>query len=142
MPGFPIQFPGRFAPGVAVSFSDGGGESAIVSQANPLPVVAATVSAPAALSGSAIQSSVVGPFVPARTRPVTLQLSGTWAGSVRLLRSTDNGVTKLPLTAAGMPWATFNANCCEAVWEEGEDSVGLYLDIALTSGTVSYRIGQ
>jgi hypothetical protein len=61
---------------------------------------------------------------------------------VRLLRSTDGGATKLPVTVAGDTWAQFTANCCEPVWDESEASARLYLDIALTSGTITYRIAQ
>lgn len=142
MSGVPIQFPGRFAPGVAVSFSDSSGESLTVSQSSPLPVVAAMATAPAPLSGSTTQAVIAGPFIPVRLRPVTLQLSGSWSGSVQVLRSVDNGVTKTPLTAAGSPWGVFSGNCCEPVWEEGEDLAAVYLDIAPTSGTVVYRLGQ
>ncbi len=142
MSGVPIQFPGRFAPGVAVSFSNGSGESLTVSQSSPLPVISAIANAPAPLSGSASQPVIAGPFVPVRERPLTLQLSGSWSGSVRLLRSVDNGVTKAPLTAAGSPWGVFGGNCCEPVWEESDDLASIYLDIAPTAGTVIYRLGQ
>lgn len=142
MSGVPIQFPGRFAPGVAVSFADSSGDSLTVSQSRPLPVVAAIAAAPAPLSGSASQAMIAGPFVPARLRPLTLQLSGSWSGSVRVLRSVDNGVTKAPLTAAGSAWGVFSANCCEPVWEESEELAAIYLDLAPTAGTVIYRLGQ
>jgi hypothetical protein len=71
-----------------------------------------------------------------------LQLSGTWTGTVKLLRSSDGGTTKLPLTLAGAAWGQFTANCCEPVWEESETAATLWLDVALTSGTLAYRLAQ
>lgn len=71
-----------------------------------------------------------------------LALSGTWTGTVKLLRSTDGGATKLPLTAAGLAWGVFNANCCEPVWEEAIVGAALYLDATLSSGTLTYRVAQ
>lgn len=61
---------------------------------------------------------------------------------MKVLRSTDGGTTKLPLTIGGSAWGQFTGNCCEAIWEESEAAARLYRDIALTSGTVNYRLGQ
>jgi hypothetical protein len=41
-----------------------------------------------------------------------------------------------------MPWARFTANCNEVAWQEVEEGATLYLDIALTSGSVIYRVSQ
>jgi hypothetical protein len=71
-----------------------------------------------------------------------LTLSGTWAGTVKLLRSVDGGTTRLPVTAAGQPYGTFTGNICEPVWEESEAAALLYLDVILSSGSLSYRMGQ
>ena len=71
-----------------------------------------------------------------------LALSGSWSGTVKVLRSTDGGATKLPLTIAGASWGQFTANCCEAIWEESEAAARLYLDITLIAGSASYRLGQ
>jgi hypothetical protein len=73
---------------------------------------------------------------------VIVSLQGAWAGTVKVVRSTDNGTTKLPLTVAGGAWGEFAGNCCEAVWDESEPAAKLYLDIALASGSVTYRLAQ
>jgi hypothetical protein len=73
---------------------------------------------------------------------VVLSLSGIWEGTVQLMRSTDLGVTLHPVTAGGLAWGRYTANACEPVLEEQEAGAQLYLDIALTSGAVSYRIAQ
>lgn len=137
----PIQNPATFVPSEAVAFADADGNSTTVSTVNPLPVNVQPLANPA-LAGSTAASSVVGPFQPVLGRSVMLALSGSWTGTVRVLRSTDGGATRLPLTLGGSPWAQYAVNCCEAVWEEGEASARLYLDIALTSGTLTYRVGQ
>ena len=47
-----------------------------------------------------------------------------------------------PLAVAGAAWAQFTGNACEPVWEEIDPEATLYLDIALTAGTLHYRIAQ
>lgn len=141
MPSVPIQFPGGYAASRAVAFADVDGAALMVSAATPLPVAFGQPAAEA-LSGLAASSTIAGPFQSAPGRPVVLALSGNWTGTVRILRSTDGGATKLALTAAGMAWGQFSGNCCEPVWEEAEAAAQLYLDIALTSGTVAYRLAQ
>jgi len=139
----PIRFPGNFAPGLAVSYS--GAEGAVlVSQASPLPVAVAAggAAAPAPLAGTASTSGNLGPFAPVSGRAVMLALSGTWAGTVRVMRSTDGGTTLLPLTVGGADWAVYAGNACEAVWEEAEAGATLWLTVALTSGAVTYRMAQ
>ena len=63
-------------------------------------------------------------------------------GTVKVVRSTDGGATKLALAIGGSLWAQFTGNCCEAVWDESDAAARLYLDIALMSGSVSYRLAQ
>ncbi|MEO7384840.1 MAG: hypothetical protein ABIU18_07890, partial [Novosphingobium sp.] len=75
-------------------------------------------------------------------RPVMLALSGTWTGQVRVVRSTDGGTTKLPLTALGATYGAYTANLCEPIWEEGEANVRLYLDVTVSAGALTYRMGQ
>lgn len=144
MPNSPIQSPASFVPSRAAAFSDVDGTALVVSAANPLPVAmtASGGTVPSPLAGTAVTSAVVGPFQPVTGRAVMLALAGTWAGTVKVTRSTDGGTTKLPLTAAGASWAQFSANCCEAVWEESDSTARLYLDVALTSGTLTYRLAQ
>lgn len=145
MPSIPIQYPAQFAPGVAMSFDTGAGIATAVSDTAPLPVRLAAGGGgirPAPLAGVAAASTLVGPFAPLAQVPIALALSGTWNGTVRLLRSIDGGTTKLPLTIAGSAWAVFSANACEPVWEENEAGAAFYLEIQLASGTLAYRLSQ
>lgn len=136
-----ILSPSGYAATRALVFADTDGSALLASVASPLPVTLGT--APTTpLSGTATVSVVTGPYQPALGRESILTLSGSWTGTIRVLRSTDGGTTKLPLTVAGSPWAQFTGNCCEPVWDETEAAARLYLDIALTSGSLSYRIAQ
>lgn len=137
----PIQNPAGYIPVQAISFAQADGSSGLVSADLPLPV---TTLPPAGtpLSGAATASGQVGPFSPSAGRPVVLTLSGNWTGTVRVLRSVDEGLTRLPLTIAGEPWGEFAVNACEAIWEEYEDGARLYLDITVASGTLTYRVSQ
>ena len=137
----PIQMPAGYAPATAVGFADSAGEMVLISADNPLPI--SNLSAPPTpLAGSASASSSVGPFEPVAERPVMIQLGGNWEGSVQLLRSVDDGATKSPVTLAGSSWALYTTNVLEPAWQEAEAGVELYLDIALTSGVVDYRVSQ
>ena len=143
MPSPPIQSPSAYSVSRAVAFADIDGAATLVSATSPLPVTAmASSGSPTPLAGNASTSSVVGPFAPVTGRAVILSLQGTWTGTVTVLRSTDSGTTKLPLTVAGSAWGAFASNCCEAIWEESEAVARLYLDIALASGNVTYRLAQ
>lgn len=142
MPTSPIQSPASYVPSRAAAFADADGSALVVSTNNPLPVALAAPAASAALAGSTAATGTIGPFAPATGRPVVLTLAGTWSGTVSVLRSVDGGVSKHPLTVGGLVWARYTANCCEQIWEESEAAVQLYLDIALASGTLAYRIAQ
>lgn len=111
---------------------------------NPMPVTQAPL-APAtssALSGATTTSQTIGPFTPVLGRQIWLTLSGTWAGRVQLLRSTDGGATKLPLTVAGQSWAVFTGPANEAVVEETVSNATYFLTVSLTSGTLTYQVAQ
>ena len=139
----PIQNPTGYAIPRAIAYADVDGSMLQVSNAAPLPV--ALLSGPAAttpLAGIAATTSVVGPYQPAIGRAVMLLLTGTWIGLVKVLRSVDGGTTKQPLTINGTTWGQYTANCCEAVWDESEGAARFYLDITLTSGSVTYRVAQ
>lgn len=138
----PIEAPGGFAPVVALGHDDGTGQLALVGPATPLPTRAVGPQVPAALTGEADAAMVAGPFVPAPALPVYVVLSGTWTGTVRLLRSTDGGATRHRVTVAGLSWAEFSGNACEPVWVEGEEGAELYLELAPSSGTIAYRVAQ
>lgn len=137
----PIQTPSSYVASHAAAFADIDGSAVVVSSSNPLPV-AFGQSAATALTGSTAATGLVGPYTPVAGRAVVIALSGTWTGMVKVMRSTDGGATRLPLTVAGQPWGQFTANCCEAVWEESEPSARLYLDVTLASGSLVYRLGQ
>ncbi|MDP3906644.1 hypothetical protein [Novosphingobium sp.] len=137
----PIENPAPFVPSRAVAFAAPDASSQLVSTATPLPVTAMEP-APPALTGTASSSIQIGPYQPALGRPVVLSLSGVWSGSARVVRSTDNGATRIPLTIGGAAWAEYSSNCCEPVWEEFEQGAALYLDLTITGGTLNYRISQ
>ena len=63
------------------------------------------------------------------------------AGCVLLLRVPVRYAEKMQALEA-TAWARFTANACEAVWAESEAGAGLYLAIAVTAGTLHYRIAQ
>jgi hypothetical protein len=139
---YPISPPASYVTPTAIGFADSAGDLALVGEGMPLPVTATRETAPAPLEGATSQSFVAGPFVPVRDAPVHLELRGEWSGQVTLQRSIDGGATRSGVTAGGMPWATFAGNANEIVWQEGEQGASLFLDIAVTSGTVSYRLSQ
>lgn len=138
----PVSTPAAYAPISAIGFAEADLTLSPVSAENPLPVSAVSAPGPAPLVGNAAASGLIGPFTPNSANPVVLALSGNWTGSIKVLRSTDGGTTKLPLTAAGQAWGVYSANCCEPVWEEAGTGAALYLDITLGSGTVTYRVAQ
>ncbi len=138
----PLQPPARYVAPFAVSFANANGDSDVVSSINPLPVSTAPSTPPSPLTGSSTASGLVGPFLVVVGRPVMLALSGTWTGQVRVLRSTDGGTTKLPLTALGATYGSYTANLCEPMWDESEARARLYLDVTIASGTLTYRMGQ
>jgi hypothetical protein len=142
MPTSPLKTPAGYVPQMAIAFANTAGDADIVSATNPIPTVVQPFTAAAALAGSLSASGQAGPFQPKTGRAVVLTLTGTWTGTVKLLRSVDGGATKQPVTANGMAYGVFTANACEPVWEESEAAALLYLDVTLTSGTVSYRLGQ
>lgn len=148
----PISLPAGYAPAFAIGYSDAGGELAVVDSASPLPVSLpsdspisvqqASPNTPPALQGTTAATLLAGPFEPAPGLPIVVTLSGIWEGVVQLERSSDSGATRHRLTAGGASWGRFTTNACEFVWEEHEENAELYLDITITSGSLSYRIAQ
>jgi hypothetical protein len=136
----PIQNPAGYVVPSAIAFADAGA-LVPVDAASPLPVTLGSA-ATTPLTGTATTSTVVGPYQPALGRAVMLLLTGSWSGSVKVTRSIDGGTTRQPLTVAGAAWGEFAGNACEAVWDESESAARLYLDITLTSGSVTYRLAQ
>ncbi len=138
-----ITAPAGFAPMTGLAFEDGGGAAVKVGGATPLPVAAQTVAARAApLTGTMAASGAAGPFVPDLDRRIYVTLAGDFTGAVRLLRSTDGGATRLPLTVAGRPWGRFTGPANEPIWTESEAGATLWLDAVLTGGTLAYRVSQ
>lgn len=138
----PVTYPTSFVTSTAVGYADSLGNLSLVASDAPLPVMQTRATAPAPLTGVTAATGVVGPFAPLRDAPIHLQLSGTWVGTVSVQRSTDGGLTRQALTAAGQTWARFNGNANEVVWQEGEAGAAIYLDITMTSGTLTYRVSQ
>ena len=138
----PIVLPAGYVTGEAIAFAGTDDRAVMVTRATPLPVAATMIAATStALAGSASASAVLGPFVPQLGREVMLTLSGGWAGTVALKRSVNGGTTKLPATLAGVALAWSGA-VNEPVWVETEAGATLFLDAALTSGTLTYRVAQ
>lgn len=136
-----INFPAQYAPGVAIAWGNVNNQAQVVSQSAPLPTNS-ILTPTTALTGTTSQSATVGPFTPVIGRSVMMALSGNWSGSVQLMRIAPGQAAMLPVTLGGTPWALYTVNCCEAVWDENELGALLYLAITLTSGTITYRLGQ
>lgn len=141
-----VQAPGGYVPQAAISFGTTGGDSTSVDAAHPLPVAIsgdqrAAGSAP--LAGSASASMVTGPFLPELGRAIWVTLGGSWVGTVTVRRSTDGGATKLPLTFIdGSAKGVWSGNVNAAIGEESVAGGQWFLDIALTSGTLTYQVEQ
>ena len=138
----PILTPSGYAPAYAVGYADPFNFFVQVSEENPLPVTSSQGAALAPLAGQASGSGLVGPFAASAGRIVSVTLSGAWTGRVTLQRSTDGGATRDALRVAGEPWASYTRSGCEQAWLESEDGVQYYLDIALETGTLAYRVSQ
>jgi hypothetical protein len=106
---------------------------------SPVPLTAAT-STP--LTGTSTGAQTVGPFTPVLGRPITLLLSASpWpGGSAQLLRSTDGGTTKLPLTPAGATVGVYSASGADSPWVETEAGATFYL--SLLAAGITYRVAQ
>jgi hypothetical protein len=137
----PISLPAGYAPAFALGFADSTHNLNVVSDGLRLPVAFAAA-APPPLSGTTSQSLVAGPFAATPGRVITVTLDGQWDGTVRLLRSTDAGATMAPLRVAGSAWAEYTGSGCEQAWTETEEGTSFYLDVALNSGTLAYRVSQ
>lgn len=137
-----ISAPAGFVPLHAVGWSGSAGECHAVAADSPLPVSIARSGPAAVLAGTAPSSRTVGPFAAATGRVAYLTLSGTWTGSVRVLRSVDGGASKHPLTLGGQEWGRFTGNVCEAIWEESEAGASLWLECQLSGGVLAYRVAQ
>lgn len=140
----PILSPAGYVPEYALAVAAGDGNARPVSEAQPLPTAATMTASPVpALSGTSSAAAVAGPFTPQLGRAIWVSLSGVWTGSVQLLRSTDGGATKLPLTYSdGTVKALWTGNANAPIAEETVATATYWLSIAPVSGTVSYRLEQ
>ena len=141
-----VQAPGGYVPQTAISFGTTGGDATSVDAAHPLPVAISgdqRAAGSASLAGTASASTVAGPFVPELGRAIWVTLGGTWTGTVTVRRSTDGGATKLPLTFIdGSAKGVWSASVNAAIGEESVAGARWFLDIALTSGSLTYRVEQ
>lgn len=94
-------------------------------------------------------TSIIGPFNPDIIRSVYAEIVGTGAtGNVKILRSRDNGTTKLTITSGGVPWGTYDFSTTtgvivnENVDKPESDLFLYYLSITLAAGSVTYSIFQ
>lgn len=138
-----ILAPAGFVPLQAVASTAPDGKSVAVDGSNPLPIAtqASRAAGSTPLTGAAAATTTTGPFTPQLGREIVLTLSGTFSATVTLLRSVDGGTTKLPATVNGTALSWTGA-VNEIVWVETEAAATLYLQITLTSGTVTYRVAQ
>ena len=137
-----IQTPGGYAPAFAMGMDDETGHLSLVARGRPLPVEQQLPQAPEPLAGEARGDFVAGPFTPAPLSPVYCTLAGDWQGSVRILRSVDEGATFHYLTLAGSAWGTYAGNICEPVWQESEAGASLWLQCKITGGDLNFRLAQ
>lgn len=147
-----IANPAAYVTPFALGFADENGELTLVSSATPLPTAGdisggggtgtAAPVLPDPISGTTSTDTLVGPFAAAADQPIHLTLDGEWTGTVRLLRSIDNGASMLPVTAGGMAWGRYANNVNEAVWVEAVSGAEFYLDMMIEAGTLSYRVAQ
>jgi len=150
-----IQQPSGYVTLNAVAFADTQGNATSVAVASPLPVASVTprdgaaLSTPLTGSVSDVTAHLLGPFAPQIARDIWATLVGTGAsGTARLLRSTDGGGTTVGLTAGGDAWASWTFSGVtgpivnEQVATETSASATYYLAVALTAGSITYRIEQ
>ena len=145
MSGERVELPAGYAPMTGIGFGDPGAAVVPVDYDTPLPVMtpggAASTATP--LTGSTSATATVGPFTPQLGRAIWVTLSGSWSGSVQMLRSRDGGTTKLPLTYGdGSAKPSWTSNVNAAVAEETVSGATYYLAITLNSGSVTYRLEQ
>lgn len=80
-------------------------------------------------------------FTPQLGRPINLLLTGTWAGTVQLLRSLDGGTTKIALTYVdGSAKGSYTGNAQTPIANESEAGATYYLRFTLTSGSATGRL--
>ena len=115
-----------------------------IDASNPVAMRAAPLAAATStpLTGTSTGAQMVGPFVPVLGRPITVALSAAaWpGGTAQLLRSTDGGTTRLPLTPAGVVLGTYTRQGVDQPWLETEAGATFYL--SLPNAGIGYRVSQ
>jgi hypothetical protein len=139
-----IETRGNFTPQIALAFGSLNEAATPVGPANPLPTHAwLGVADSTPIAGSTSMSGLLGPFTPELGRLIWVTLSGSWSGTVQLLRSVDGGTTRLPVTYGdGTVKGTYSGNMNAAVAEETVAGAVWYLDVTLGSGTLNFRLEQ
>jgi len=138
-----VGAPGGFVPQIALTFGARDGAAVAVDRANPLPTRAVTAAAAVPLAGTMNESGTVGPFAPDLSRAIVVTLAGEWSGAVTLLRSSDNGATRRPLTFIdGSAKGVWSGNVNAAIGEESVAGATYYLQFARSAGTLVYRVEQ
>jgi hypothetical protein len=135
--------PAGFVPEAAIALTDRDGIAVPIGPDRPLPVTIAPVSAAGdPLAGTAAADALAGPFAPELARAIWVTLTGDWSGTVTVQRSTGDVAARRPLTAGGVQIARFRGNAQEPIAEETVAGATYWLEIAITSGTLSYRVQQ
>lgn len=81
-------------------------------------------------------------FTPRQGAAFNVSLWGTFVATVQMERSFDNGVTWLPLTAAGTQMYVWTGPASEIAAEPMPGVLYSLRCTAFTSGTVNYLMGQ
>ena len=90
------------------------------------------------LPGAAAASRLEG-----ESGAITVTLAGEWRGTVSVLRSSDGGATRQPLTFVdGSAKGVWSGNVNTAIGEESVAGARYYLQFARVSGTLSFRVEQ
>ena len=94
------------------------------------------------IAGVSAGAEVAGPFTPDLGRPITIALGAAkWpGGNAQILRSTDGGATRLPLTPGGVSIGIYSAPGVDQPWVETEAGATFYL--TLPGAGISYRVAQ
>jgi hypothetical protein len=139
-----VEAPGGFVPQIALTFGARDGAAVAVDPGNPLPTRVLTGAAGSVpLLGTLAESGSAGPFVPELARAIVVTLSGEWSGVATLLRSSDGGATRRPLTFIdGSAKGVWNGNVNAAIGEESVAGASYYLQFVRTAGTLAFRVEQ
>jgi len=139
-----VHSPAPYVPLFAMAYTSNTGVAVPISTAVPLPTqlaLSAAMCAPLTAVFTATGNSAN--FTPDLGRPVWVRLSGTWAGSMQLKRSTD-GANWYPVTYSdGTVKGVWTGNVNAPITEETCAGAVYRLECtAYTSGTIAYEVRQ